>query len=97
MCKQWDESFERFYADMGPRPSPAHSLDRIDNDGDYEPDNCRWSSRSEQCRNRSSTKMLIMGGKSQSLAAWCQETGLTHATVLKRLTRGWTVERALAK
>lgn len=52
VCSSWKNSFEKFYADMGPRPTPNHTIDRINNDGNYEPQNCKWATKSEQSKNK---------------------------------------------
>lgn len=94
VCPQWS-SFEQFFADVGPAPSPNHSLDRIDNAGPYSPDNCRWATRQEQMRNTRATRMLTAFGRTQSLTAWAQQFNLGPTTLAGRLNWGWPIEEAL--
>jgi hypothetical protein len=96
ICERW-ESFAAFVKDMGLRPSPSHSLDRIDNDGPYSPDNCRWATRVEQSRNRRSNKRVSMDGRTLTLAEWSEVTGIPLSRISVRLTSGWSVERALTE
>lgn len=93
VCDRW-RSFENFFSDMAPMPSGA-SLDRIDNDRGYEPGNCRWASPKQQARNRRSNTLLVCGGRKATVAEWSEDVGLSQATIVKRLGRGWTVEAAL--
>lgn len=95
VCERW-ALFANFLADMGRRPSRNHSIDRIDNDADYGPDNCRWATRSEQGRNKRSNRLLEARGRTLPLAAWCEETGLKPDTITERIRRGWSVDRALS-
>jgi hypothetical protein len=94
VCKRW-KTFEHFFVDMGPRPSPEHSLDRIDNDGHYSPDNCRWATRLEQANNKTATHWISHDGRTQSLASWARETGIGFSTIRYRLNSGWPASRAL--
>lgn len=84
VCKRW-LTFANFLADMGKRPSPDHSLDRIDNDGNYEPGNCRWASRLEQVNNCYSNVRITRDGVTRTLAEWARITGLKHATLWARV------------
>ena len=95
VCDEWKESFEAFYKDMGDRPSNNHSVDRIDNDGDYSPENCRWATRQEQGRNTSSNRWFTYNGKRMILADWAKEVGMPLARLHTRLKRGWTFEDAI--
>ncbi len=95
VCSRWLNSFENFFADMGPKPSPQHSLDRYPNrNGNYEPSNCRWATKQEQANNLRSAKQLEFNGKIQSQAAWAREIGISAVTLRDRLAR-WSLERAL--
>lgn len=86
---RWD-TFEAFLADMGPRPSPKHSLDRINNDGNYEPGNCRWATRIQQARNKSTTLVVQMGGEAVPLPEAAERTGISARAIRDRLKDGWT-------
>lgn len=93
--EKWRNSFEAFFADVGPAPSPDHSIDRINNDGNYEPGNVRWSTRTEQNQNKSTNRIITYNGTSGTLAEWSERTGISAQILYDRLTAGWTVERLL--
>lgn len=96
VCESWRNSFELFFIDMGPRPSPKHSIDRYpDNNGNYEPGNCRWATRLEQMQNARSCRIIEYKGVRLSLSAWAREAGLPLNTLRDRIVRGWDLERAL--
>lgn len=96
VCDRWLHSFENFLADMGPCPSKKHSIDRFpDNDGNYEPGNCRWATGLEQGRNCRRNRVMTWSGKSQCIAAWSEEIGIDAKTIQRRLGLGWSDEEAL--
>lgn len=97
MCDRWTNSFENFLEDMGKAPSPQHTIDRINNNGDYEPGNCRWATHKEQMQNTRFTKWIEFNGERHTQEEWGRITGLGGLTILKRLKRGWTIEEALTK
>jgi len=94
VCERW-QSFEAFFEDMGPRPSPKHSIERRNNDGNYEKANCYWATWKEQARNKRTSRMLEFNGKTMCLAAWAEETGIASKVLCLRLRIGWSIERAL--
>jgi hypothetical protein len=98
VCDRWLNSFEDFFADMGERPSPQHSLDRWpDNNGNYEPENCRWATRSEQNSNRRNNRIVKYRGKEMSLPDAIRASGNPISIELAhyRVNAGWTIARAL--
>lgn len=96
VCERW-KSFENFIADVGARPSKAHSLDRINNDGDYEPSNVRWALPEQQAANRSDNRWIEHNGKTLPLFLWAKESGVAASVIHKRLKRGWTFARAIGQ
>ena len=88
MCDEWRESFEAFYAHIGPRPTPAHTVDRIDNARGYEPGNVRWATRKEQGNNRRTNIRLTYQGKTQTLKEWSREIGIPYHIVRSRYHSG---------
>lgn len=97
VCERWRESFAAFLEDMGPRPSPDHQIDRIDNDGNYEPGNCRWVTRIQQSRNKSTNHIIEFRGRSMCLAEWAEVVGIPRGTLEARIYAGWSPERALTE
>lgn len=97
VCDEWRESFEAFLQHIGPRPSSAHSIDRIDNDRGYEPGNVRWATAKEQQRNRRCTRPITAFGRTQPLPAWAEEVGISPITLRGRIERGWDPEKALSQ
>lgn len=95
VCPDWMRSFDRFLSDVGRRPSAEHSLDRIDNDRGYEPGNCRWATRAEQMRNRTSNRVIEARGETKTLGEWATISGVKRETIARRLNVGWEPERAI--
>ncbi len=94
ICERWD-SFPNFLADMGPRPSPNHTLERDNVHGAYEPGNCRWATKLEQARNVRRNHLLTVNGVTRCLSDWAAVTGIGAPTIRYRLKHGASPEQAL--
>ncbi len=106
VCQRW-KTFENFFADMGLKPSPKHSVERIDNEGHYScghckeclangwPANCRWATPSEQAQNRCDNHLLTYKGQTKCLSEWARQIGIAPCTLYSRLERGWELRKAL--
>ncbi len=97
VCARWSNSFDDFYADMGPRPSADYSLDRIDSTGDYEPSNCRWANRIEQANNKRHNKRVDFFGEMLTAREIADRTGVAVKTVKSRIYEGMSAEKIASK
>lgn len=93
ICDEWLR-FEGFYKDMGTRP-PGMSLDRVDNDGPYSKENCRWATRLEQQNNTRAVRRLTLNGETKSISQWAKALGVSRNRIRTRLQNGMTQEQAL--
>ena len=97
VCDRWRESIVDFANDVGPRPSPRHSIDRINNDGNYEPGNVRWATVQQQSRNTRHNNVLSYQGREMCLKDWASELGMSQSLLCHRLGKlRWSIERALS-
>ncbi len=93
VCLRWIDSFENFFNDMGKKPAGKYTLDRIDNNKNYSPDNCKWSLLLDQANNKRSTIRVTIDGKTRSLKQWCDVYNLKYKTVYARYKRGVDVTK----
>jgi len=94
VCDRWRDSFQQFFSDMGPKPAPNMSIDRILVNGPYSPMNCRWATPLEQVNNRRNTRLVAINGITKPLKQWCKELGTPYQVALKRIWRGVPAEIA---
>lgn len=92
---EWAADFTIFLQYVGRRPTPEHSIDRIHNNGHYEPGNVRWATRQQQAENRSTVRFYMYRGTRDSIAGWARRTGIPYLRLRRRLVSGWPVARAL--
>lgn len=93
VCERWSNSFEAFFNDMGSEYHEGLTLDRIDNDKGYYPENCRWVSMKTQCNNRRSSVSITRNGETKTIAEWCRHFGIKQSTVTNRRYMGWDEEK----
>ncbi len=97
VCNRWLNSFENFIQDMGYRPTPQHTLERENVNGDYCPTNCRWATYQEQARNKRNNVFLTIDGSEEKLVNLVDQSGISRDTILSRIKRGYSPEDAVSK
>jgi hypothetical protein len=98
VCDKWKDNFQAFYAwAIFHGYKDDLTIDRINNDGNYEPSNCRWITKKEQSLNKSDNHIVTFNGISKPLMTWCEDCGINYKTVRDRLKRGWSYQDALFK
>lgn len=97
VCDEWRASFSAFYRDMGTRPSPAHTIERADNEKGYCKENCVWATRKEQADNRRNSQYHEIDGERRTQTDWARHQGIPQCTISLRLKRGWSKEEALTQ
>lgn len=95
VCKRWMEDFNNFLLDMGNKPSPEYELERINNNGNYDPSNCRWATRIEQANNTRQNVLLTLDGKTQNATQWASQLGIRAKLIHARKQAGWNDSNAL--
>lgn len=94
VCDRWHNSYAAFLQDMGRKPGPSYSIERVNNDGNYEPSNCVWATKKQQGRNRSSNNLIRVGRKQKCITDWAADAGCYPSAIAGRLHRGWSPEEA---
>lgn len=95
VCDRWRDSFENFLEDMGPKPTPKHTIERKNVNGNYEPSNCIWATQKIQTRNKRNTKWVVYDDRKMSLAEAIELSGSDNRLVRLRMKRGWSLEKAI--
>lgn len=94
LCRRWHK-FEKFFEDMGHPPTPKHSIERVNANGDYKPSNCRWATQREQMNNMSRNRILKVGKEKLTLISAARRFGVNESKIRRRIGLGWPIEEAL--
>jgi len=97
ICERWVNSFVDFLSDMGHKPAPHYTIERIDNNGNYEPSNCKWDTKGNQNRNSRKCRFLTFNGERLTVSDWSARVGISRLTISARINKlGWDVSKALS-